>query len=43
MNFLLLFSKESSGDHNNGCVVVDVPNQLGNKSRKFLEEGDASK
>ena len=38
-----ILSKEFSGDHNNSCVVVDVPNQLGNKGRKFLEEGDATK
>ena len=36
-----VLSKESGGDYNVGCILVDIQNYLGNKRRKLLQDGDA--
>jgi zinc finger SWIM domain-containing protein 3 len=38
-----VLSKESSGDHNVGCITKDVQNYLGNRRRFLFGEGDAQK
>ncbi|KAG2681169.1 hypothetical protein I3760_06G050300 [Carya illinoinensis] len=38
-----VLSKEAGGDFKIGCIGKDVENYLGNKRRKFFEEGDAQR
>ena len=36
-----MLSKESGGDYNVGCILLDIQNYLGSKRRKLLQDGDA--